>query len=90
MNEQAKQYQQLIAKSWADEDFKNQLLADPAATMKAEGIKLPEGVSVNAVEDTAQSFTLVVPAKPDNLSDEDLTDTAGGACFASVMTLCCI
>ncbi len=80
MNEQAKQYQQLIAKSWADDDFKSQLLADPAATLKAEGVELPEGVSVSAVEDTADSFTLVIPAKPESLTDEDLGETSAGIC----------
>ncbi len=82
MNDEAKQYQQLIAKSWVDENFKNHLLADPITTLKAEGIEFPEGISVNVVEDTAQSFTLVIPAKPNTLSDEDLGETSAGICFS--------
>ena len=78
MSEQSKQYQQIIAKCWADEDFKNQLLADPVSVLKTEGVELPEGISVNAVEDTAQSFTLVIPVKPDDLTDDNLGELAGG------------
>ena len=78
MNEQTKQYQQIVAKCWANDDFKSQLMADPAAVLKAEGMVLPEGVNVNAVEDTAQSIHFLIPAKPDSLSDEDLDNVAGG------------
>ena len=90
MNDQSKQYQQLIAKSWADEDFKNQLLADPVTVLKAEGMELPEGVTVNAVEDSAQSLTLVIPAKPESLSDNDLGDVSGGrVCAGGMCVLTC-
>ncbi len=78
MNEQTKQYQQIVAKCWANDDFKSQLMADPAAVLKAEGMVLPEGVNVNAVEDTAQSIHFLIPAKPDSLSDEDLDNVTGG------------
>ncbi|GAB1394981.1 hypothetical protein MASR1M60_31450 [Rhodocyclaceae bacterium] len=78
MSDQAKQYQQLIAKCWADEAFKQKLLADPAGTLKAEGMAVPEGVTVRVVENTAQQFTLVIPPQPDELSDEALDGVAGG------------
>jgi hypothetical protein len=44
MEEQAKRMGNLIAKCWSDEGFKKNLLADPAATMKAEGVKYGKGV----------------------------------------------
>jgi len=78
MNDQSKQYQQLIAKCWADESFKQRILADPAETLKAEGIEVPEGVRMQVVENTAQVFTLVIPARPTNLSDAMLETVAGG------------
>ena len=34
MNDQTQQYQQIIAKCWADEAFKQQLIADPVGTLK--------------------------------------------------------
>ncbi|WP_051023930.1 NHLP leader peptide family RiPP precursor [Thiorhodovibrio frisius] len=77
MNDQSKQYQQLINKCWADEAFKQRLLANPAETLKSEGIEVPEGVRVQAVENTAQVFNLVIPARPKELSDEEL-EVAGG------------
>ena len=76
--EQGKKMSQLIAKCWADEGFKRKLLADPAATLKAEGVALPAGLSVKAVENTDKVFHLVIPAKPTDLSDKDLEKVAGG------------
>jgi len=77
--EQGKKMSQLIAKCWADEGFKQKLLANPAATLKAEGVELPAGLSVKALENTDKVFHLVIPAKPTDLSDEDLIKVAGGA-----------
>ena len=76
--EQGKKMSQLIAKCWADEGFKRKLLADPAATLKAEGVELPAGLSIKALENTDKVFHLVIPAKPTDLSDEDLDKVAGG------------
>ncbi|GAB1392787.1 hypothetical protein MASR1M60_09500 [Rhodocyclaceae bacterium] len=78
MSDQAKQMQQLIAKCWADETFKQKLLADPAGTLKGEGMTVPEGVTVRVVADTAQEVTLVIPVRPTELSDEVLCGVSGG------------
>ena len=58
--------------------FKRKLLADPAATLKAEGIELPAGRSIKALADDAKVFHLVIPKKPDDLSEEDLDKVSGG------------
>ncbi|MBK5964539.1 NHLP leader peptide family natural product precursor [Thiocystis minor] len=79
MNDQAKQYQQLIAKCWADEDFKQRLLADPAGTLAAEGMAVPEGVTLRVMENTAQAVTLVIPARSTELTDEVLEGSVGGS-----------
>jgi hypothetical protein len=76
--EQTNPMVRLIAKCWADEAFKNRLLADPAATLKGEGIEVPEHLSVKAVENTEKVFHLVIPARPAELSDEELDEIAGG------------
>jgi hypothetical protein len=78
MNDQANQYQQLIAKCWADEAFKQRLLADPAGTLAAEGMAVPEGVTLRVVENTEQEVTLVIPPRPTDLTDERLDGTSGG------------
>jgi hypothetical protein len=87
MNDQSNLYQQLIAKCWADDAFKQHLLDDPAGTLKAEGISVPEGVTIRVVENTAQKLTLVIPPIPTDLSDEALALTAGrGCCYTCQQT----
>ena len=54
--EQGRKLSQLIAKCWADEGFKQKLLADPAATLKAEGVELPAGLSFKALEIPTRCF----------------------------------
>ncbi|MGV2290483.1 NHLP leader peptide family RiPP precursor [Trinickia sp. YCB016] len=82
MNEQhAKEFGKIIAKCWSDDVFKQTLLADPVATLKAEGVTLPAGITVKALENTEQTFHLVIPAKPTALSDEQLDSVAGGLCW---------
>jgi hypothetical protein len=80
--EQGKKISQLIARCWADEGFKQKVLADPAATLRAEGLELPAGVSYEAHENTDKVAHLVIPAKPTDLSDEDLDHVAGGIILA--------
>ncbi|MEA1648603.1 NHLP leader peptide family RiPP precursor [Nitrospirillum sp. BR 11164] len=68
----------IIARAWADEDYKARLLADPATVMEAEGLAVPTGIAIKVVEDTATVQTLVLPARPIDLSDDDLGEVAGG------------
>ena len=76
----AKQYGQVVAKAWADEEFKQRLLADPAAVLQAEGITVPQGVELRAVENTDKVLYFMLPPKPSaELSDEQLDQLAGGA-----------
>jgi hypothetical protein len=75
--EQGKKISQLIARCWADEGFKQNVLADPAATLRAEGLELLAGVSYVVHENTEKVAHLVIPAKPTELSDEDLNHVAG-------------
>lgn len=64
-NEQQKQWAKIVAKSWADEDYKQRLLADPANVMKDEGMEVPEGVEYKCVEATESQAWLILPPKPD-------------------------
>jgi hypothetical protein len=80
---QNRQMQQIIAKCWSDEAFKEKLVADPHATLAAEGVEIPEGVNIDILNNTADTFHLVIPAMPDDaeLSDEELDEMAGGIGF---------
>ena len=78
-DERARKTSKIIAKSWADDGFKRRLMNDPSGTLKAEGVDLPAGVTVKVVENTSNVVHLVLPAKPTDLSDEDLDQVAGGA-----------
>jgi len=75
----------IIQRSLEDEDFRRRLLEDPRAAVEEElGTRLPEGVQVQAVEETADTIYLVLPsASPveggEELSDQDLEAVAGGA-----------
>ncbi len=76
--------QQIVARCWSDADFKERLLKDPHGALTAEGYPMPMGVSIKAVENTAHTVHLVIPARPAELSDEDLDQASGGAriCFS--------
>jgi len=86
--EQAKKMGQLIAKCWADETFKKKVLSDPVSTLRAEGVELSAGVSYVMHENTEKVVHLVIPAKPTDLSDEDLAHVAGGTCQVRVAGTC--
>ncbi|MCX5816090.1 MAG: nitrile hydratase subunit alpha [Proteobacteria bacterium] len=68
MNEEetkkTQQWAKLIAKAWADEDFKARLVADPVAVLRAEGIDVPDGKKLKVVEDTEDTSYIVIPVKP--------------------------
>ena len=74
----------LIERSLQDEDFRRRLLADPRATVEQElGMPLPEEVTIQAVEETADTIYLVLPNSPagagsEEISDQDLEAVAGG------------
>jgi Nitrile hydratase, alpha chain len=77
VNENA--FGKIIAKAWRDPAFKAELIANPAAVLKAEGVDVPAGMTVTVVENTDRQFHLVLPPVPsDELSDEALDAVAGG------------
>ena len=85
--EQAKTVQQqwakIIAKAWADEDFKARLIADPAETLKAEGIEVPDGMIFKVVENTENLAHIIIPFAADTSNIEDLkVRMAAGSCVS--------
>jgi hypothetical protein len=75
----AKQWGQLVARTWSDEAFKQRLLAAPAAVLAEQGIQFPPDVEVRVHENTDWVLHLTLPPPPgDELSDEQLDAVAGG------------
>jgi Nitrile hydratase, alpha chain len=78
-DEQAKAYGRVVAKAWTDESFKQRLLSDTAAVLNEHGIHVPDGMQVQVHEANDTVAHLVLPPKPEGLSDEQLDQVAGGA-----------
>ena len=75
----------LIEKSVEDDSFRQRLIEDPKGAVEEElGRRLPEGVRVVAVEESADTIYLVLPstsmagAEGGELSDRELESVAGG------------
>ncbi|MFV3127224.1 NHLP leader peptide family RiPP precursor [Niveispirillum sp. KHB5.9] len=77
-DEKAAAYGRIVAKAWSDEGFKARLMADPMAVLTEEGMEMPAGLTVSVVENTATAYTLVLPARPVDLADEELDLVTGG------------
>jgi hypothetical protein len=58
-------WKKLIAKAWADPDWKQSLVTDPVTVLKVEGIALPEGAKIRVVEELPGTRTFVLPLAPD-------------------------
>ena len=86
-NDHTQKMNQLIAKAWADEAFKQQLLADPATVLKAQGLELPAGLTVKVLENTDQLVHLVLPPKPTELAEDDLDRVSGGICLCTLNSI---
>ena len=68
---------EVVVKALPEDAFKEQLIADPHATLAAEGIDVPEGMRLKVVEDTESVRHLVMPATG-ALSEEELAAVDGG------------
>lgn len=71
----------IVSKALTDAAFRAALLKDPnAAVEKALGVKVPGGVKIKVVEDSAAAVHLVLPPAPakGELGEADLKGVAGG------------
>jgi hypothetical protein len=76
---------QVIARAVQDPAFRARLLADPRAVFSEMGLSVPPEVKIQAVEETAGQYYLVLPALERagrhagaSLSDAQLEAVAGG------------
>ncbi|WP_243644198.1 NHLP leader peptide family RiPP precursor [Paenibacillus pinisoli] len=69
--------EKIIEKAWSDSAFKEKLLADPKSAIAAEfGIDIPAEFNLKVLEETDDTFYLVLPKKPDD-NDSAPTQVCG-------------
>jgi hypothetical protein len=78
-----------------DDAFRQKLLAEPAAALEEElGTRLPDGVEVRTLEETAKTIYLVLPpggsgdVQANELSDLELETVAGGWNTGETSSVC--
>jgi len=71
----------LYAACWKDEALKTRFMSDPKAVLAEHGIDVPANIDLKVVEDTDNTVHLTMPVAPAgaaDLSDEELSNAAGG------------
>jgi hypothetical protein len=71
----------VVARAWADEDFRERLRTDPHAAVAEEtGIRVPESIEIEVLEETPEKGYLVVPLNRVAISEDELDAVSGGVC----------
>ena len=76
-----------MAACWKDEALKARFLSDPKAVLAEHGLDVPKGVRVKVVENSDDCVHITLPAPPARsleLSDEELSNAAGGIASLSI------
>jgi hypothetical protein len=72
------QWSQIVARAWADQEFKARLLTDPDAVLRENGIDVEGGARALVVEDTERVRHFILPPSPaGELSEEELSPSMG-------------
>ncbi len=73
--------QQVLARAIKDTTFRTALVSDPKGALAKEyNVRFPEAMTIQVLEETATTFTLVLPPQEtttQELSDADLEAVAG-------------
>jgi hypothetical protein len=64
----------MVAKAWADENYKKKLMTNPKKILKEEGIETPANLTLRIVEDTPNTQTLIIPAATQTASAEKIEE----------------
>ena len=81
MTEQKNALAQLFAACWKDEALKARFMADPKAVLAEYEMDVPDGIDVKVVENADDRVHITLPAPPagdGDLSDDELSNAAGG------------
>lgn len=102
--EQGNAVAKLIAQAWMDDTFKARFMESPVCELEQVGVSIPKGLTVEVVEeldapwkivasDGAQSatYSINIPAKPDDVSDDDLSKAVANTSNKSApYCFCCL
>ena len=91
MTEERNQLAEIFAACWKDEALKQRFMADPKAVLAEHGMPVPDGMVVNVVENTDTTVHITMPAPPSggmDLSDDELSNAAGGLSLPWPMGMC--
>jgi len=78
---QRHELQSLIAACMKDKSLRSRFVKDPAGVLAEWGMKVPPGIKISVVENSANHVHVVLPAEPSKateVSDESLAGAAGG------------
>ena len=82
MTEERNKLAALFAACWKDEALKARFQSDPKAVLAEHGIAVPANINVNVVENSDNTVHITMPQAPagaGELSDEELSNVAGGS-----------
>lgn len=77
-----RKYAKLVAKAWADEDFKARFIANPSDVLAEFDIDFPEGAELRVVEDSDMVEHLVLPKRPYSGSFAERSFDGGDRCHS--------
>ena len=91
MTEERNQLAELFAACWKDEALKARFMNDPKAVLAEYGMDVPDGMDVKVVENADDCVHITLPTPPAghmDLSDEELSNAAGGLSLPWPMGMC--
>ena len=88
MTEQKNALARLFAACWKDEALKARFMSDPKGVLAEYDMPVPDGIDVKVVENADDCVHITLPAPPAgdmDLSDDELSNAAGGAVMLSLI-----
>ena len=88
MTEQKNKLAELFAACWKDEALKARFMSDPKSVLAEFEMPVPDGMDVKVVENADDCVHITLPSPPtghDGLSDDELSNAAGGGSAVECM-----
>ena len=65
----------ILGKAMKDNAFRSEMIENPKQTIERElGVKLPESLIINVLEEKSDTFYLILPVTPANAANDELTE----------------